>query len=87
MMGRTPPQNEDQLYKEAQVVLEAHSASQIMVYNLFHILFIVKILSSGAFTNKNDRNWPHRPTPDVYIKTSDDVVLSKLHRLIWRSKK
>lgn len=44
-----------------------------MVYNLFHIPFIVKILCSGAFTNKNDRNWPHRPTPDIYIKTSDDV--------------
>lgn len=21
----------------------------------------MKILPSGAFTNKNDRNWPHRP--------------------------
>lgn len=54
--GRMPSQNENWIYNRPRSGFGSTFYLSDMVYYLFHIPFIVKILSSGAFTNKNDRN-------------------------------
>lgn len=58
-----------------------------IAYYLFHVPFIVKTLPTGAFTNKNNKNWPHSPTPNIHIKTSVGVQPSDLQLRTLRWKK
>lgn len=54
--GRMPSQNENWIYSRPRSGFGNPFCLSDMVYYLFHVPFIVKILFSGAFTNKNDRN-------------------------------